>query len=252
MLGKLIAALVSPLGTTFLLWATSLLCYGASPEGRWRRAARWFAIIGFCWLWVWSMPIVSDGLRGAIESRAGARTVVEVAQASVMVVLGGGVSGPRLPLRPEPDLQASADRMWHAARLYKAGKASQLILSGGIVRSGDGSEAEAMRVFLGDLGVPESAMQLEAGSDNTVTNAVLTAGLLAKNNVNTVILVTSALHMPRARRAFESAGLRVHPAPTDFEVVDMPFDLLRMLPDAASLNGSGRAMKELVGLALGR
>ncbi len=63
-----------------------------------------------------------------------------------------------------------------------------------------------------------------------------------------MILVTSALHMPRARRAFERAGIAVIPAPTDFEVAPGPFDPLDLLPNAGALDGSGRAMKEWVGL----
>lgn len=252
MMGQVVANVVSPLGTALLLGLACGLLRYFSRGGFWRQLGAVAGLLGWAWLYLWSTPLASDALRGALEARAGARTVAEVVPAPVMVVLGGGVSGPRLPWRPEPDLQAGADRVWHAARLYKAGKAPQMVLSGGNVRSGDGSEAEAMRVFLKDLGVPEAAMRLEDGSDNTAANAVLTASMLAQEKTRAVILVTSALHMPRARRAFERAGLDVHPAPTDFEVIAVPFDLLRVLPDAAALSGSARAIKELVGLALGR
>ena len=58
--------------------------------------------------------------------------------------------------------------------------------------------------------------------------------------------------MPRARAALEREGLQVHPAPTDFEVIDMPWDLLRVRPDADALQGSAREMKEIVGRMVGR
>jgi hypothetical protein len=45
--------------------------------------------------------------------------------------------------------------------------------------------------------------------------------------------------------------LKVIPAPTDFEVIEAPDDWLRWLPDAAALNGSATAMKELVGQWVG-
>ena len=67
-----------------------------------------------------------------------------------------------------------------------------------------------------------------------------------------MLLVTSALHMPRARRLFEATGLRVIPVPADFEVIDRPIDLLQVVPDAADLQGSALAFKELVGRWLGR
>lgn len=91
----------------------------------------------------------------------------------------------------------------------------------GTVRTGDGSEAEAMRQFLLDLGVPGSAIWLEQDSQNTAANA-------------------------------ERTGLQVDPAPTDFEVIPMPLDLQSLLPDAGALNGSARAMKEVVWRWVGR
>lgn len=247
MFGKLAAALLSPLGTSLVLGflCAVLLAFARRPS--WRARGKWLGIAAFAWLWLWSTPLASDALRGAIEAQAGPRDLDAVASAPVIVVLGGGVSGPRPPLRPHPDLGASADRMWHAARLYRAGKAPALVLSGGTVRTGDGSEAEAMRGFLLDLGVPDTALHIEAASDNTAGNAAHTARLLMMQGVRSVILVTSALHMPRARVAFERTGLEVHPAPTDFEVIDMPFDLLRIVPDAGALQASAQAMKELVG-----
>lgn len=252
MLSKIISALISPLGTALVLviLALGLLHFAVKP--RWRRVGFCSGVFAVSWLWLWSAPVVSDALCGWIESQAGPRSLQLVPQANVMVVLGGGVSGPRPPLRLDPDLNASADRLWHAARLYHAGKAPRLLLSGGTVRSGDGSEAEAMQRFLLDMGVPAKAMELESGSDNTASNALLTSRLLKTEGVDQIILVTSALHMPRARSSFEKAGLKVTPAPTDFEVIEMPFDLLRVIPDADALDASARAMKEILGRIAGR
>lgn len=255
MIAKLVAALVSPLGTAWLLGLLALgLAAGARRWG-WRRggmAAGWTGLAAVGWLWLWATPLASDALRGALENQAGPRTVEAVAPAPVLVVLGGGVQGASPPQRPHPNLGAAADRVWHAARLYHAGKAPKVLLSGGVLGAGDGSEAEAMQTLLLDLGVPASALLLEGGSHNTGTNAALSARLLAAQNVDTVMLVTSALHMPRARQAFERAGLTVIPAPTDFEVIPRPFSALRLLPDTEALDGSARAFKEIVGRLAGR
>jgi uncharacterized SAM-binding protein YcdF (DUF218 family) len=53
--------------------------------------------------------------------------------------------------------------------------------------------------------------------------------------------------MPRAVLEFKAAGLDVVPAPTDYEARALPPGLLRFLPDTDALDGSARAMKELVG-----
>ncbi|MEA3643447.1 MAG: YdcF family protein [Lamprobacter sp.] len=109
-----------------------------------------------------------------------------------------------------------------------------------------------MRGFLLDLGVPDRAIRLEGLSTKTVSNASATAALLQADGIEACMLVTSALHMSRARARFERAGLRVVPAPTDFEVIEMPMNLLRYVPDAAALRDSGRAFKELLGRWVGR
>jgi uncharacterized SAM-binding protein YcdF (DUF218 family) len=252
MIGKLFALLVSPLGTSLLIGSVGLLFIRFFRAGVWRRVGWGLALFAFAWLWVWSTPMASDALRGKIEAMAGSRSVEKVSPSEVIVVLGGGVSGPRLPFRMYPDLGSASDRVWHAARLYKAGKGMQVVLSGGVVSTGDGSEADAMRRFLLDLGVPERAIVLEAGSENTFSNARLTRKWLGKDGIERIILVTSALHMPRARRIFERTGVQVIPAPTDYEVIEMPFSVLRLLPDAAALEGSSRAMKEVVGYVVAR
>ena len=243
MFSKWVTIIISPLGTSLLLGLVALT-FGLIA--RWKLSLR-IGVLAWAWLWVWSMPLTSDVLMGWIEEQAGPRQIAELPQTKVMVVLGGGISGPRLPRRPNPDLNSSADRLWQAARLYRAGKASQLILTGGVVRTGDGSEAQSMRSFLLDLGVPLTVMTLEEVSENTAGNARFTAEMLAKQGVSEILLVTSALHMQRAKRLFEKVGLKVIPAPTDFEVIDTPFDFLRIMPDANALNGSARAIKELLG-----
>ena len=205
------------------------------------------AALGTAWLLLWSLPVASDFLREIIEAQAGPRDISAIPKMQVAVVLGGGISGPRPPQRPNADLGASADRLWHAARLYHSGKATRLLLSGGTSRTGDSSEAKAMRSFLKDLNVPDSAIWLEEESTDTATNARLTAQLLRSQDLKSILLVTSALHMPRARDAFEREGIQVFPAPTDFEVVPMPWGVYRILPDAQALMGSSRAFKEIVG-----
>lgn len=251
MLSKLVIAAISPLGTALLLGLAGLaLAAGASAVRR--RAGLLLVGVALGWLTAWSMPVASDGLRGWLEDAAGPRAVEALAPAPAMVVLGGSTRGARPPRRPYPDLGAAADRLWHAARLYRAAKAPLLVLSGGTGHEGEGPEAEAMRQFLLELGVPAGAMVLESASVTTAGNAAFSARLLRQRGIEQVLLVTSALHMRRARALFELEGIRVIPAPTDHEVVDRPFRLLDVVPDAEALEGSGRAIKEIVGAWAGR
>jgi uncharacterized SAM-binding protein YcdF (DUF218 family) len=270
LLSKFVAWLVSPLGTALVLMVVAALLRGgiastaraftghagyASSRSRMRRgrAAQWLAGAAFVWLWIWSSAPASDALRGWIEEQSGPRALADVRAAEYAVVLGGSMSTPRPPLRPDPDLGMASDRVWHAARLFHAGKVRRLLLCGGSSAPTERpTEADSMRRFLLDLGVPDSAIVLERSSTTTASNAEQAARMLRALNVDTIVLVTSALHMPRARANFERVGLVVHPAPTDFEIVEEPFELDRWLPSTRALDGSARAFKELLGRAAGR
>ena len=241
---KLITLLISPLGTALLL--ALLAGYGAWRSHR--RLAWASATLAIGWLWLWSTPMASSCLRTVVESAYPAVPVKALPTAEAVVVLGGAMSPPR-GSRLEVDLNLAADRVWHAARIFHAGKAPLVVLSGGSDPDlGTLSEAEAMRVFLHDLGVPDSAVVLETRSRNTHQNAVFSAELLRARGVHKVLLVTSALHMRRAMREFEGQGLTAIPATTDVEGVPLPISALRLLPDAEALAGSARAFKEIVGL----
>ena len=245
MLSEVVKALISPVGTALLFGMMALLLGLATGGSVLRRLQVPCALFALAWLGIWSTPLASEALRGWIEDQAGPRTIAAVPRAPAIVVLGGGVQGAAPPRRPDPDLRLAADRVWHAARLYHAGKARRIVLSGGN-GTVEMSEALAMRQFLEALGVPRSAMLLEEGSSTTRENAAHVAAWLRGDGIREIILVTSALHMPRARAAFEAEGLKVHPAPTDFEVIDMPFGINRVLPDTRALDGSYRAFKEVV------
>jgi uncharacterized SAM-binding protein YcdF (DUF218 family) len=250
---KLVIAAVVPLGTSLLLLllaAALMLPPGRGP--RRVRAAGWLLGLALGWLWLWSTPVASDALRAAIESRAGPRLVEQIPASDVIVVLGGSIGVARPPQRPYPELFDASDRLWHAARLYRAGKAPRVLVSGGTGRADLPPEAPAMRDFLVELGVPAAAILVEAESVNTRGNARLSARMIAATGAKRVILVTSALHMSRARAAFEREGVAVLPAPTDFGAVDGSDAALPFAPDAAALEGSGRAIKELIGRLAGR
>ena len=248
MLSKLVTCLLSPLGSSLCLLILALFL-------AWRRRSRLATACGalaVVWLWAWSVPVLSLWLRGTLENQFAQRPLSRVPQAQALVLLGGGVSPPS-GRATDINLGAAADRVWYAARLFHAGKAPLLLLSGGSDPQRHAfSEARAMAVFLQDLGVPAPALVLEEDSRNTLENAAFSAKLLNERGIRHVLLVTSALHMPRALALLSAQGLQVEPAPTDFEADSLPPGALAWLPDAEALDGSGRAMKEWVGKWVGR
>jgi len=251
---KVFTALLSPLGTALALMVLAAgLGWSAAGRRRWTRAAWTLGAAAWLWLGVWSLPVASHALRRAVEAPYPPVPVQALEKAQAIVVLGGGIRPAEVAGQP-PDLGQAADRMWHAARLFHAGKAPLVVLSGGhSPQDSAESEAQAMQRFMVDLGVPAAAMRLEERSRNTRQNAQFTAEMLRAQGVQHVLLVTSALHMRRARALFEAQGLTVTPAATDHEArtrFSAPAET--WLPNTDALDGSARAMKELVGAWVGR
>jgi uncharacterized SAM-binding protein YcdF (DUF218 family) len=239
---QLVTWLISPLGTVLVLCA---LASGLAWRGR-RRLAGALAMLALAWLWVWGTPAIAGWLREGLEADFPAVAMSSLAAAPAAVVLGGAISTPSAS-RPFPALTDSSDRIWHAARLYRAGKAPLLVLSGGSDDDALIPEAEAMRLLLHELGVPDAALLIEPRSRTTEQNARFSAALLRERGIGHVLLVTSAFHMPRAAREFQAQGLRVTPVAVDHGEPLRWDRLAAWVPDAGALRSSAQSLKELVG-----
>ena len=79
-------------------------------------------------------------------------------------------------------------------------------------------------------------VMVEDESRNTQANAHRSADLLAERSIGSVILVTNATHMYRARQVFEQAGLEVLSAPTLFFALHwQPLDPQSWLPSTRAI-----------------
>ena len=143
--------------------------------------------------------------------------VASLPQADAVVLLGGGIG--KCDKMAYPDMYEAADRVWHAARLWKAGKAPRVVVSGS-------NDLSAAVPLLLDLGVPRDAIVVDNKSRNTYENSRFTEGLLCPSNTASavaprVLLVTSAWHMPRACGNFSKTSLSVVPAACDFSTFNV-------------------------------
>lgn len=250
-LSKLLPLFLYPLGLAFALMLVALVTLWKKP--RWAASVLALAIIV---LLVGSNGWVSHELVRSLEWQN--IPPAELPQAEAIVVLGGGIR-PALPPRPWVDLSEEGDRVLHAARLYQQKKAPLVIVSGGRIdwNGRVKPESEDMVAVLKWLGVPPEAILQDPDSLNTHENAVNVKKILESRGIHQVLLVTSAMHMPRSLLIFKRQKVTVIPAPTDFLItVDNPQQqqsnlqstLLDLLPDAERLQMSTRALKEYVGL----
>jgi uncharacterized SAM-binding protein YcdF (DUF218 family) len=188
---------------------------------RWRGGLA-IAVLGVALAWFFSMPVVAQGLLHLLERDltpltperwAAARNTTRPPKA--VVVLGGGVAHDlREYPHPERVHPRTLERVVNGARVTRM-TGLPVLLSGGVPPDRNVSEAELMRrVLEGDLGV--RARWLEQRSRDTAGNAVQSAAILKAADIDSIVLVTQAYHMPRAKAAFEAAGLSVLAAPHHF------------------------------------
>jgi uncharacterized SAM-binding protein YcdF (DUF218 family) len=251
-LSKVVTQLVLPLG---LAIAAMLGAAGLA----WRRGARAASALAAgaaLALWAASLPVAAYRLLSSIEARHAPVAAEKAPSAGAIVVLGGGLRAfdPTWGTQRWPDLNAAGDRLIHAARLYRAGKAPLVIPTGGPAEWEPDSvpQAELAVQLLEEWGVPRAAIVPEPRSRTTWEDARRTREILAARGIHEVLLVTSALHMERALASFEAAGVRAIPAPTDYEAEAPPRGLLGWLPSVAALSDTTRSLREWLGLAVYR
>ncbi len=255
LLTKLLPLLVLPLGLALLL-----LLWGAL------RGSRWPALVALAWLWIFSTPLVAEGLWRWLErpfQRQMAARVLPVgrlaAAPAAVVVLGGGRHAAPGPARMSEWMDA--DRFFGGLEAYqqlsRQGQRPRLIFTGGWwpTQPNLPPEGEVLRQRALELGIPAADLATTGRVRNTADEARAVAAQLPAGS--SVVLVTSAFHLPRAVRLFERQGLQVIPYPVDFQArgawAGHPLaDPLNYLPAADGLERSSRALREALGRTLYR
>jgi uncharacterized SAM-binding protein YcdF (DUF218 family) len=190
--------------------------------------------------WLLARPL--EMLEPALDaSQAGTR-----AQAIVVLTAGRIKRSPEYGNQNVPDFIA-LERMTYSAHLARL-SGLPLLVTGGTISSADDDEALALgmaRVFNSAFGLP--VRWTEARSTNTAENASMSAALLRRDGISRVVLVTDAMHMRRARIAFERQGLTVIAGPT-FYTAPRPFSGVDLMPTMENLRRSYYALYEWAGL----
>lgn len=167
-----------------------------------------------------------------------------------IVVLGGAADPVVSAARGQPSLNGAVERVTAMVDLARRYPEAKLVFSGGSgsVTAQDLKEAPVVRDFLAGIGFPSERVIFEAQSRNTRENAILSKDLARPAGGETWLLVTSALHMPRAVGAFRAAQWPVLPFPVDYSTAGgsgggLGFSL------GGGLSALGAALHEWQGLA---
>ncbi len=169
---------------------------------------------------------------------------------TAIVILGGGGATARLEdLRVGIMNQETAARMLEGYRVYRLIGAEWIISSGGLSTQATLNEtsAEMMRDGLVQLGVPASRIVVESESRDTRDEAILIGPMLRRLGAENLVLVTSDIHMPRARAVFREEGWQ--PIPAIAPDARRPIDIRGWVtPTTHGLEYTEQVVHELLGI----
>jgi len=206
-------------------------------------------VFSIIWLAMITSPFLPDLLVRSLESRF--PPLFEISQFSqkdsvYILVLGAGYAGNKSLPPNDQLLPNSLLRLSEAIRLHRVLKTSQLVLIG----SGpgkDGRESEPFRQTAMALGVEENKIHLLGTPENTHMEALYYTRKFGTDK--TLVLVTDAVHMPRAMYLFQKAGQKPIPAPTNHLVKSkQKMDLSDWSRSALNIEKMEYAMHEIFGL----
>ena len=136
-----------------------------------------------------------------------------------LVVLGGAIEGGLVTIeRKDTVLNEAAERVTTALELARRYPHLQVLYTGSSARMmPEGvSGAEAAMDFFVRQSLTQARLVLQPRSRNTYEDALMAARLPGVDVEDRWLLVTSAVHMPRALRSFRKQGWNVTPYATDF------------------------------------
>ena len=132
--------------------------------------------------------IVADGLTDDVHA------------ADVAIVPGNTVGKDG---RPSARLRARLDQ---TVSLYRQGLFPNVIVSGGVGSEGF-DEAEVMKRYLVENGVPASHIYVDSGGATTYLTARNAARMMGENGWRSAIVVSQYFHVPRMRLAVKRSGV---------------------------------------------
>jgi uncharacterized SAM-binding protein YcdF (DUF218 family) len=246
---KILDILLSPLS-----WAMLLCLYAArKPRRRRRRGRAWAPLAAVLVLYVFSIEPVANALTASLET-PDTKTARDDVTYDAVALLGGVVDDRATFTHGQPSYNDNIERLLATYDLLRTGRAKFTVVSGGAV---DASRAETVeaRVLgkqLVDWGIAPERVIIEDQAKNTRENAVYIAKIARERGWRSVVVVTSAMHMPRALDCFRAVSLPVDALPVDYNSYDARRFAAGWLPRSVFLEESAAAIREIAGRVIYR
>ncbi len=229
-----------PGGPILLLVAGLLACI------RWRRVALTLIVVGVISLYASSIPMTNAWMAQWLErDRSPDPATLDTAEA-IVVLAFGAYYGPSEYGETTSNPGETA-RLRYAAFLHGKTGLPVAVIGGDRLKTGQIGADRMAQVLMREFKVP--VRYRDGRSLHTFDNARYTREVLAKDNIDRILLVTHAWHMPRSKRAFERAGFSVIAAPTQFYASDpLEQGFLAWIPTAKAMERNHWYLHEMAGL----
>jgi uncharacterized SAM-binding protein YcdF (DUF218 family) len=198
-------------------------------------------------LYVLSTPIFSKNFFKLVEGNEYRKPISALDSTDAIVVLSG-----MLEINEVGDSTyiewGDPDRFFGGIALFKAGKAQNLVFTGGKMpwNKAKKTEGEVLKEYAISNGIPSEKIFVTKDVENTADEAVAVKELISPSK--RIILVTSAYHMYRAKRLFEKQGFIVIPYKVDYKSErNAELAIINFLPSADNLKTTETAFREIIG-----
>ena len=232
-LGKLLWLLVSPGNLLLWLLLTALAVHWFRP-----RLGRLLLLGTIVLLLAVAVTPLGQWLLRPLEQRFPAPPMTQPANnLSAIVVLGGSQQPELAHQYHHSGLNDHSERLWAAAALARRYPEATVLFVGGTKsgRFGQLKESSVAVRYFEQLGIPASRIVIDDRSRDTAANA-----RFARQHIERLralrddptrpypwVLITSAMHMPRAVGAFLQQGLSPQPYPVNFQALPVDDWLIR-------------------------
>lgn len=194
-----------------------------------------------------STPIFSNYLFKKIEGEYIYKNLNEFEEVDAIVILSGMM---RINEFDENYIVewGDVDRLFKGIKLYELNKSNTIIFTGGKnpYNSTTISEGEVLKEFAIKHGVKKDDILITKDVLNTADESLAVLDLIGGNR--TIILVTSAFHMKRAKSLFQRQGFKIVPYKVDYKTPpNIKSNFFDFIPSSSGLRRTETAIREIIG-----
>tara|TARA_B100001057_G_C22610419_1_gene856357 strand:- start:111 stop:812 length:702 start_codon:yes stop_codon:yes gene_type:complete len=194
-----------------------------------------------------STPFFADNFFKVVEGQYNKLQIGKINEVDAIVVLGGSLRINEFKNKYNIEW-GDSDRFFGGLKLYKEKKSKQIVFTGGKMPFNltKLSEGDVLKKYAIKFGINADDILVTKDALNTFEESEAVHELLGENK--SIILVTSAFHMKRAKKLFEQKGFNVTAYKVDYKTSpSVKVNFINLIPSASSLSKTEIALREILG-----